>query len=315
MANVTVRRHLSEAEMRGAVGIVEQGETHCQAGDVFDMHHTVITRAWSRFQRYGTPVRRHGGGRERATSAAQDKLLVIRARRNRFSKTSQLQIDLQNASGVNISTQTIRSMLHEGGRRSRRPCIRIPLTRNHRRVRYEWAMDHVRESWRLEACPFYRRISICLDFTDRHARMWRRPGERLHADNIAEHDRYGGGSVMVWGGISWDGRTDLCVLHCGTLTTQRYRDDILDVHVRSYAGAIGDPFILMNDNARPLTAHAIQEYLEREGIERLDWPARSPDLNPIEHIWNSLHTEYQLVKSNQEVFKSLVPCLFKNGTI
>ena len=69
------------------------------------------------------------------------------------------------------------------------------------------------------------------------------------------------GSVMVWGGISWDGRTDLCVLHRGTLTAQRYRDDILDVHVRSYAGAIGDPFILMDDNARPHTAHAIQEYL------------------------------------------------------
>ena len=55
-------------------------------------------------------------------------------------------------------------------------------------------------------------------------------------------------------------------------------DDILDVHVRPCAGVIGDPFILMDDNARPHAAHAIQEYLEREGIERLDWPARSTRL-------------------------------------
>ena len=68
--------------------MVEQGATHRQVGDVFDVHHLVITRAWSRFQRYGIPVRRHGGGRERATSAAQDRVLVIQARRNRFSTAS-----------------------------------------------------------------------------------------------------------------------------------------------------------------------------------------------------------------------------------
>ena len=249
---------MSEAEMWRAVGMVEQGAIHCQVGDVFDVHHTVITRAWSRFQRYGTPVRRHGGGRERATSAAQDRFLVIQTCRNRFSTAPQLRIDLQNASGVNISTQTIRSRLHKGGLRSRRPRIRIPLTRNHRRVRYEWAMDHA--LWTLgdwRPVLFTDESRYCLDFTDRRARVWRRPGERLHADNIAEHDRYGGGSVMVWGGISWDGRTYLCVLHRGTLTAQRYRDDILDVHVRPYAYAIGDPFILMDYNARPHTAYAI----------------------------------------------------------
>ena len=101
----------------------------------------------------------------------------------------------------------------------------------------------------------------CLDYTDRRVRVWRRPGERFHAANIAEHDRYGGGSIMVWGGISWDGRTDLVVLNQGTLTAQRYRDEILDTQVRLYAGAAGDQFILTDDNARPHTAHIVQRYL------------------------------------------------------
>ena len=167
---------------------------------------------------------------------------------------------------------------------------------DHRRVRYEWAMDHVRWTlvdWR--PVLFTDESRYCLDFTDMRARVWRRPGERLHADNIAEHDRYGGwrGSVMVWGGISWDPRTDLCVLPRGTLTVQRYMDDILDVHVRPYAGAIGDPFILMDDNARSHTVHTIQEYLEREGIERFDWPARSPDLS-LESEWASQNARYLL---------------------
>ena len=121
-----------------------------------------------------------------------------------------------------MSTQTIRSRLHESGLLSRRR-RRIPITRNHRRV---WPMDHVHwifGDWR--PVLFTDESRYCL-FTDRRTKEWRRPGENLHADNIAEHDRYGGGSVMVWGGISWDGCTDLFVLHRGTLTAQRYRYDI-----------------------------------------------------------------------------------------
>jgi hypothetical protein len=51
--------------------------------------------------------------------------------------------DLQNDSEVHVSTQTISTRLHERGMRSRRPCIRIPLSRDHCWVRYDWAMDHV----------------------------------------------------------------------------------------------------------------------------------------------------------------------------
>ena len=44
----------------------------------------------------------------------------------------------------------------------------------------------------------------------------------------------------------------------------------------------------MHDNARPHRAHVVNDYLEDEGIERLDWPLRSPDLNLIEYAWGAL---------------------------
>ena len=87
------------------------------------------------------------------------------------------------------------------------------------------------------------------------------PKQRFDEFNVAEHDRYGKGLVMIWAGISVNGKTDLCVIENGTLTALRYCTEILDQFVRPYEGAMGPEFILMDDYTRPHRARVTNAYL------------------------------------------------------
>ncbi|GFT61899.1 transposable element Tc1 transposase [Trichonephila clavipes] len=85
-----------------------------------------------------------------------------------------------------------------------------------------------------------------------------------------------------------NGRTRLHVVASGTMTVQRYIDEVLLPHVRLFRGAVGNKFVFMDDNATCHRTLAVLDCLDNEDIQRLVWPARSPDLNPFENVLDAL---------------------------
>ncbi|GFX34954.1 transposable element Tcb2 transposase [Trichonephila clavipes] len=99
-------------------------------------------------------------------------------------------------------------------------------------------------------CAAHRRVRFTMESDSGRLLIWREQRTRYHQSNTVERHSYRGGGILI-----------------------------LDPYVRPYAAAIGNDFILMDDNARTHRARIVEEYLQDHGLERMEWPARSPDLN------------------------------------
>ena len=91
---------------------------------------------------------------------------------------------------------------------------------------------------------------------------------------------------MVWGGVSQHHRAEL-VVNAGNLNTVCYREDILLPHVVPFLQAHSD-MILQHDNATSHTARSVRDFKQDRNVSVLPWPAKSLDLNPIDHVWDLL---------------------------
>ena len=88
------------------------------------------------------------------------------------------------------------------------------------------------------------------------------------------------GSVVVWGGISYTGRTDLVVVNAN-LTADRYMNLIVDPYIIPFLNANRPGFVLQQDNARP---HVVRNHFQHNIVDVFHWPAVSPDIAQSERV-------------------------------
>ena len=298
---------LNEAQRHQAAGMIRAGVSQNEVSRRFGVHRNTISALWRRYQQSGNTRDRRRSGRPRVTSLRQDTYIRVTLLRNRLQTVALMARSIPGLR--NISPKAVRNRLRERNIRPRRPAIRPVLQRRHRVARLAWCRAHLRYTRRDWARILFSDESrFHLDSSDGRSRVYRRVGEQYQDNCVVERRLFGGGSRLVWGGITGNARTPLVIIN-GNLTGARYRDEILPAHVVPFVRQ--HAVTLQHDNARPHVARVVTDFLTQQNVNVLPWPAVSPDLPPIEHAWDEMERRLRQLPNQPVILAELSRALVR----
>ncbi|UYV69946.1 hypothetical protein LAZ67_7001291 [Cordylochernes scorpioides] len=273
----------TDAFTRGMViGLKRAGWSIRQIAADTHLGASTVHRLWRRWLEQGNVTIYRNVGATRVTSARVDRRILRQAVAAPQATCTAILQHVQDTLDHSISTRTISRRLIANGLHSCRPLRRLPLTPPNRRQRLEWC--RARSTWMTEwhRVVFSDESRFFLSSDSCRVRVWRRRGERSNPAAIVERPTVRQRGIMVWGAIAYDSRSPLLRIQ-GTMTAQRYVDDVLRPVTLPYLQGVPNA-LYQQDNARPHTARISKQALQ--DVQMLPWPPYSPDLSPIEHVWD-----------------------------
>lgn len=249
-------------------------------------------------------------GRPKKLSNRQVKLICREVKNKPSSSAVKIAEQISNESGNNVSASTVRRTLNSNGLHGRVPRKKPFISAVNKKKRLEFAKNLVGSSQN-----FWNRTI----FTDeskfeifgggRKQKIWRLKNEEMHPKNLLPTVKHGGGSVMVWGCMSSSGVGNLVFIESIMRKEDYLR--ILKKNLKPSVNKLGldSSWIFQQDNDPKHTAKIVKDWLARNVPNQLHSPPQSPDLNPIEHLWE--HLDRQVRKHNITSRDQLKNCLIE----
>ena len=281
---------------------------------------STVSETVKRFRETGSNESRCRSGRPRATTAQEDLDIVLKSKRNRMVTAPDIKAEINSGRVKPVSTSTVQRRLREKGLKGR-IAAKKPLLRKQNIVkRLRWAREH--RNWTVRKwnkVVFSDESKFELFGNKRRVFVRRQVGERMSQNCVVPTVKHGGGAVMVWGCFGGGKVGDLVKIQ-GIMRKEEYHSILQRHAVPSGKRLIGRGFIFQQDNDPKHASNLCKNYLgkkEQKGeLLTMVWPPQSPDLSPIELLWDELDRKVRLMRPKnvshlwdclQKAWKSIAP--------
>lgn len=264
-------------------------KSYAEIAKIVKKSRSTVQTIYRNFVKRGNVLSKSRCGRPRKLDDREARAILRKVKKNPKISAPKLADEIATASGKKVHPENVRRILRSSGYNGRVPRRKPFISSVNQQKRLAFASAHIDKDFEFwKTVVFTDESKFNVFGSDGRGKVWRKKNTEMNPENLTPTVKHGGGSVMVWGAMAAAGVGNLVFIP-GTMDRFGYlkilQGNLLE-SVRKLG--LGGNFVFQHDNDPKHTAKIVKEWLLYRTPKQLHSPPQSPDLNPIEHLWEEV---------------------------